>query len=116
MEDLKNDVMEAAVHHIRNQRKRLLDTRTIAWCITVFACVVVVCVAVVVCYGIGQQQETIREQQYALNAQYAQMMDYLRNIEVTTTEEAYAESSGDGSISVAGDGNYTAGGDAVNDE
>ena len=75
-----------------------------------------VCTTVIVCNYHNTQANVILEQQYALSAQYAQVMDYLRNIEITTTEEAYAESSGDGSISVAGDGNYTAGGDVVNGE
>lgn len=110
--DLKDAALSAAAAHIRGQRDDLGRYRFRAICITVAVCVAMICAAVMACVSIRAQQHTIVEQQYAINAQYAQMMDYLRGLEIVT-EEATAESSGDGSISVAGDGNVTAGGDVI---
>ena len=108
LDDLKNEAIAAATQHIRDQRKRMVNIKVIAVCVTILLGVAMVCGAVVTRYSIKAQQDTIIEQQYALNMQYAQLMEYVAGAEIT---ENTAESDGDGSVSVAGDGNITAGGD-----
>lgn len=112
--ELQNEALSAATEHIRAQRKRNENSRIIAVCLTCLLIVAIICATVLGCNAIMAQQETIREQQYALNMQYAGLCDLLYGAEIVT-EEYTAESDGDGSISVAGDGNYTVGGD-VNGE
>lgn len=80
-------------------------------CEAIVLAIACICGTVLGCYTIKKQQETIIEQQYALNMQYAQLMEYVAGAEIT---ESTAEADGDGSIAVAGDGNTTAGGDIVN--
>lgn len=112
--ELQNAAIEAATEHIKGQREANRMEKVKVRCVTVVACVIVVCAAVVACFAIHKQQQTIIEQQYALNMQYASLMEYVANAEITTeTIEYDAESDGDGSIAVAGDGNITAGGDIV---
>lgn len=114
LSDLQNEALAAATEHIREQRKRNANSRMIAVCLTCLLIVAIICATVLGCTAITAQHETIREQQYALNMQYSGLLDLFYGSEVTT-EEYYSESDGDGSISVAGDGNYTVGGD-VNGE
>lgn len=112
--ELQNEALEAAAEHIRQQRNRNANSRLVAVCLTCLLVVAIICATVLGCMAIMAQQETIIEQQYALNMQYAGLSDLLSGAEIVT-EEYTAESDGDGSISVAGDGNYTVGGD-VNGE
>lgn len=112
--ELQNEALEAAAEHIRQQRARNANSRLVAVCLTCLLVVAMICATVLGCTAIMSQQDTIREQQYALNMQYAGLSDLLSGAEIVT-EEYTAESDGDGSISVAEDGNYTVGGD-VNGE
>lgn len=106
--EVQKAAIEAATNHIKNQREDNQRVKIKMYCLTAIACVLIVCAATVACFTIAAQQETIREQQYALNMQYAGLLDYVAGAEITTTT---AEADGDGSISVAGNGNITAGGD-----
>lgn len=74
--------------------------------VLVVACI---CGTVLGCYTIKKQQETIIEQQYALNMQYAQLMEYVAGAEITT--ETNTADAGDGGTAVAGEGNMVVGGD-----
>ena len=56
--------------------------------------------------AIWAQQETIREQQYALNSQYASLLDYVAGAEIITE-------SAEGGTAIVGDDNTTAGGDII---
>lgn len=112
--DLKNAALTAAADHIRGQREDLAKYRLRTICVTAIACVMIVCATSLACVSIKAQQQTIVEQQYAINAQYAQLAGLLDGAEVTASEYT-AEADGDGSISVAGEGNITSGGD-VNGE
>lgn len=109
VDGLKNAALEAAAAHIRGQRTDLGKYRFKAICFTVAACVALVCAAVVACFAIHTQQQTIIEQQYALNMQYAQLTDLLSGAEVTTTEEVIDGSNGV-ATKIEGDGNTVSGG------
>lgn len=111
--ELQNEALEAAAEHIRQQRTKNANSRLIAVCLTCLLVVAIICATVLGCTAIMAQQETIREQQYALNMQYASLMEYVAGAEIITET---AEADGDGSISVAGDGNTTAGGDVISGE
>lgn len=111
-ENLKNEVIAAATEHLRSQRKRFLNLRTVAYCLTIVLCVLIVCATVVVCNYHNTQANVILEQQYALSAQYAGLLALLSGAEATS-EEYTATADGDGSISVAGEGNIAAGGDVI---
>lgn len=113
--ELQNEALGAATEHIRQQRKQNEHYRLKIIFLTVALCVAMVCASVIGCFAIYSQQHTIIEQQYALNMQYAGLMDLLSGAEVVT-EEYQSNADGDGSISVAGNNNTTAGGDIVNGE
>lgn len=74
--------------------------------VLVVACI---CGTVLGCYTIKKQQETIIEQQYALNMQYAQLMEYVAGAEVT--HESAETGDGDNGTAFVGDGNTVVGGD-----
>lgn len=107
-----NAAIEAATEHIREQRKTTKNLKIKVYCLTALLIVAMICAAVVACFAIYAQQQTIIEQQYALNMQYSSLADLLYGAEITTSEYT-AQSDGDGSISVAGDNNTTAGGDVI---
>ena len=69
--ELQNEALEAAAEHIRQQRNRNANSRLVAVCLTCLLIVAIICATVLGCNAIMAQQETIREQQYALNMQYA---------------------------------------------
>lgn len=108
--DLQNDAIEAATKHIKGQREANRMAKLKLYCLTAFACVAVICAAVVACFTIHSQQMTIIEQQYALNMQYASLMEYVAGADVTTE---FAD-SGDNGTAIVGDGNMVAGGDVNN--
>lgn len=107
---IQDEVIRVATEKIQQQRATQQLSRFKMACITVVVCLVLVCATVLGCYAIFQQQQTIREQQYALNLQYSQLSNLLSGAEIVS-ETTSAEADGDGSIAVAGDGNITAGGD-----
>lgn len=107
--------VHSATDRIENDKRNHERKKLLTVCLSVVLGVALVCGTFLACYAIKQQQDTIREQQYALNMQYASLMEYIAGAEITTSEYS-AEADGDGSISVAGDGNTTAGGDIVNGE
>lgn len=111
------DAREAAIvdaaKKIKAEKSKNGTKKLVIICGTVVICVLLASLAVLGCFMIQAQQETIREQQYALNMQYASLMEYVAGAEITTET---AEADGDGSISVAGDGNTTAGGDVISGE
>lgn len=80
-------------------------------CLAVVFSIALVCATVLGVYAIREQQETIREQQYALNMQYASLMEYVAGAEITTETITQEADAGDGGTAVAGDGNTVAGGD-----
>lgn len=69
--ELQKEAIEAAAEHIKQQRTRNANSRLIAACLTCLLVVAMICATVLGCNAIMAQQETIREQQYALNMQYA---------------------------------------------
>ena len=106
--ELQNAAIETAAEHIKSQRKLHNDMRVKMCCITVFACLALICATVLAICAIHEQQETIREQQYALNMQYAGLLDYISGAEITTTYEA---DSGDNGTAIVGNGNTVSGGE-----
>lgn len=108
--ELQNAAIEAATQHIKGQREENRMAKIKLYFLTAILCTLIVCASVVACFTIHAQQQTIIEQQYALNMQYASLMEYVANADVTRSEYT-AQADGEGSISVAGYGNITAGGD-----
>lgn len=80
-------------------------------CLTVVLVAACVCACVVGCYTVKAQQETIIEQQYALNMQYAQLMEYVAGAEITTETTTNEADAGAGGTAVAGNDNTVVGGD-----
>ena len=78
-------------------------TKVKLYCLTAIVCVLIVCVSVVACFAIHTQQQTIIEQQYALNMQYAGLLDYISGAEITT--ETIDGSDGGVAAKIEGDGN-----------
>lgn len=105
--DAANGAIGTATEHIKSQREMLKAMKIKLYCLTAVVCCLIVCATVLGCFAINAQQQTIREQQYALNMQYASMADLLHGAEIT---ESTAE-TGDGGTAVAGNGNTVAGGD-----
>lgn len=107
LSSVQNMALKSAAEHIKGQwqKNRMLSLKS--YCLTIFVSVLMVCLTTIACFAIYQQQETIREQQYALNAQYAQLMEYVSGAEVTTVTESYEASADDGSTAVLGDNNTT---------
>lgn len=108
------EIAKSATMRIQKEKKSNEIKKISLVCAAVVLCFACVCGTILGIYTIKKQQETIIEQQYALNMQYASLMDYVSGAKITTTHEANAD--GDGSIAVAGSGNTTAGGDVVNGE
>ena len=107
LSSVQNMALKSAADHIKGQwqKNRMLSLKS--YCLTIFMSVLMVCLTTIACFAIYQQQETIREQQYALNAQYAQLMEYVSGAEVTTVTESYEARADDGSTAVLGDNNTT---------
>lgn len=107
LSSVQDMALKSAADHIKGQwqKNRMLSLKF--YCLTIFVSVLMVCLTTIACFAIYQQQETIREQQYALNAQYAQLMEYVSGAEVTTVTESYEASADDGSTAVLGDNNTT---------
>lgn len=80
-------------------------------CLTVVLVTAIVCATVLGVTTVREQQSTILEQQYALNMQYAGLLEYIAGAEVTTETTTHEADAGDGGTAVAGDGNTIAGGD-----
>lgn len=93
-------VADVAVDDKLKERDKQRTYRVAIICATLLAVVAIICGTVIAV-------RTIVEQQYAMNAQYAQMFNLLKGAEVVT-ESASAESGG---TAIVGDGNTTAGGD-----
>lgn len=105
--ELQNEAIAAATDHIREQRKKNENTRIIAYCLAILIGIAMICGTILACIAIIEQQNTIREQQYALNMQYAGLLEIISGAEIT---ESTAE-SGDGGTAIAGEGNTFIGGD-----
>ena len=107
LSSVQNMALKSAADHIKGQwqKNRMLSLKS--YCLTIFVSVLMVCLTTIACFAIYQQQETIREQPYALNAQYAQLMEYVSGAEGTTVTESYEASADDGSTAVLGDNNTT---------
>ena len=112
--DIQNMAIKQAAEEIRvqGQKNKLMSAKV--YCLSLVVSVLLVCLAAIACFAIYQQQETIREQQYALNAQYAQLMEYVSGAEITTVTESYEASADDGSTAVLGDNNTTTIGGRLN--
>lgn len=109
--ELQNAALSAAVDHIKDQREANRTYRLKTYCLTVFACILVICATALAGFAIYSQQKTIIEQQYALNMQYAQLMEYVANAEITTETVTNEADSGEGGTAVAGNNNTVVGGD-----
>lgn len=105
--DIQNMAIKQAAEEIRvqGQKNKLMSAKV--YCLSLVVSVLLVCLAAIACFAIYQQQETIREQQYALNAQYAQLMEYVSGAEITTVTESYEANADNGSAAVLGDNNTT---------
>lgn len=98
-----------ATSRIQRDKRAHALKKLIIVCMAAFLSVLCVCATVLGCTAISAQQETIREQQYALNMQYSGLLDLFYGSEITTE---YAETGeGDNGTAIFGDGNYWYGGD-----
>lgn len=79
-------------------------------CLSVLLGLAMVCGTVLACYTVKKQQETIIEQQYALNMQYADLVSLLSGAEITTSEEVIDGSGGGVAAKIEGNGNSISGG------
>lgn len=107
--ELQNEAIAAAAEHIREQRKKNAHLRLIICCLTVLLIVAMICATVLGVTAICKQQQTIIEQQYALNMQYAGLLDLMSGAEITS--EYVDTGDGDNGTAFIGDGNTVAGGD-----
>lgn len=106
--------VKSATDRIREDRKKQEIKKLLIVCGTVVLVAACVCGTVLGMYTIKKQQETIIEQQYALNMQYASLMDLLSGAEITETTTNEAD-SGDGGTAVAGENNTVVWGDMDGD-
>lgn len=95
-----------AAQRIRVEKSKNAHRKLVILCGTVALCILLVCLTVLGCMAIWAQQETIREQQYALNSQYASLLDYVAGADIITE-------SAEGGTAIVGDDNTTAGGDII---
>lgn len=107
--ELQNEAIAAAAEHIREQRKKNAHLRLIICCLTILLIVAMICATVLGVTAICKQQETILEQQYALNMQYAGLLDYISGAEITTTTETIDGSGGGIAAKIEGDNNSIGG-------
>lgn len=103
--------IEDATHRIQRDKMAYEHKRLLTVCLTVVVVVALVCGAVVGCFTIKKQQETIIEQQYALNMQYASLMEYLAGAEVST--ETIESNDGGVAAKIEGNGNAISSGSSI---
>ena len=107
--ELQNEAIAAAAEYIREQRKKNANMRVITYCLTLLLIVAMICATVLGVTAICKQQQTIIEQQYALNMQYAGLLDLMSG--ATITSETVDTGDGDNGTAFIGDGNTVVGGD-----
>lgn len=112
--------IEDATYRIQKDKMAYEHKRLLTICLTTIVAVAMVCGAVVGCYTIKKQQETIIEQQYALNMQYASLMEYLAGAEISTETidggEGGVAAKIDGSGNTITNGSSATGGGAADGE
>lgn len=106
--------IEDATYRIQKDKMAYEHKKLLTICLTIIVAVAMMCGAVVGCYTIREQQETIVEQQYALNMQYASLMEYLANAEIST--ETIDGGEGGVAAKIDGNGNTIANGSSAADE
>lgn len=67
--DTTGAAIRDAAQRIRVEKSKNAHKKLLIVCGTVIVCVLLVCLTMMACVAVWSQQETIREQQYALNAQ-----------------------------------------------
>lgn len=110
--DIKNAESEAigsAAKYIKRQNAKIFNLRLVICCLTLLLTVAMICATVLGVTAICKQQETILEQQYALNMQYAGLLDYISGAEITTTTETIDGSGGGIAAKIEGDNNSIGG-------
>lgn len=103
--------VEDAASRIQKDKRSHERNKLVIVCVTLLLAVTIVCGTVLGCFAVYKQQETIIEQQHALNMQYASLMEYLANAEVTT--ETIDGSGGGVAAKIEGDGNTISGGEVA---
>lgn len=103
---MEEEAVRLAIEQIKKERKQTKTKNVLIICLTIILCVSIICGTVLaIC--------TIREQQYALNMQYAQLFDLIIGAEIVEEDEKCdAESRADnGGVAIASNGDTTIGGD-----
>lgn len=103
---MEEEAVKLAIEQIKKERKQAKTKNILIICLSVILCVSIICGTVLaIC--------TIREQQYTLNMQYAQLYDLLVGAEIVCEDEEYdAKSYADnGGVAIANNGDTTIGGD-----
>lgn len=106
----ESEAIGSATKYIKRQKDSVINLRLIICCLTILLIVAMICATVLGVTAICKQQQTIIEQQYALNMQYAGLLDYVSGAEITTTTETIDGSGGGIAAKIEGDNN-TIGGD-----
>lgn len=96
--------VNAAVDKIKREQRKSSNKRLVIVCCAVILCVMTVCLCALGCSAVQSQQETILEQQHALNTQYAALLDYVAGAE-TMSKTAEVD---EGSSAVAEENSTTA--------
>lgn len=96
--NLAEGVAREALKEQRKHKESQLTARVAIVCASVLLVIGMICGTIIAV-------TTIREQQYALNMQYASLMDLLSGAEVTTTEEIIDGSDGGIAAKIEGDNN-----------
>lgn len=104
---MEEEAVKLAIEQIKKERKQAKTKNVLIICLTIILCVSIICGTVLaLCI--------IREQQYALNMQYAQLFDLIIGAEIVeeADEQYNAEAKADnGGVAVASNGDATIGGD-----
>lgn len=119
--NVENEALKSATKRIKKDKESARTKNVVIVCASAILCTLIVCLTVLGVYTIKTQHDIIIEQQYALNMQFAGLLDWLESSEIektvtTTTNEANETKNADasdGGIAIIGDSNNVAGGDII---
>lgn len=99
-----------ATDRIKRDKANMALLRMLIIATAIVLCTVIICATLLGIYAIRKQQDTLIEQQYALNMQYASLMEYVSGAEITT--ETIDGSDGGVAAKIEGDNNSISAGDS----
>lgn len=116
--NVENEALKSATKRIKKDKESARTKNVVIVCASAILCTLIVCLTVLGVYTIKSQHDIIIEQQYALNMQFAGLLDWLESSEIeksATTKETETKDAdaSDGGIAIIGDSNNVAGGDVI---